>query len=229
MRIRLKFLLICRSIGRCCGCYPIPLAGTEIKKGCALASPRNIRPWRGHYFYVNHSDQRNIQEVGFWQVSEAILKVALTVCRRMKVKPHHLQNRVVMTHTAVMWPTLCNPTLIPSTNRPPQTNSAVPKTTIPFLGRRVHTAYLLTRRAWLSPYLGPNMSSGLTHWSNCSSVKNPSFRAACFSVSPSLCAILAICVALSYPIWGFKAVTSISDFFIRLLMLSTLASMPATQ
>ena len=44
---------------------PIPLAGTEIKKGCALASPRNIRPWRGHYFYVNHSDQRNIHEVGF--------------------------------------------------------------------------------------------------------------------------------------------------------------------
>lgn len=104
LRIRLKFLLICRSIGRCCGCHPIPLAGTEIKKGCALASHRNVQPCRGHYFYVNLSDQRNIHEVGFCQVSEAILRVALAVCRRLKVKPHHLQNHVVinMTHTEVM-------------------------------------------------------------------------------------------------------------------------------
>lgn len=43
------------------------------------------------------------------------------------------------------------------------------------------------------------MSLGLTHWSNCSDVRKPSFTAASFSVVPSLCAVLAILAALSYP------------------------------
>lgn len=49
-------------------------------------------------------------------------------------------------------------------------------------------------------YWGPNMSLGFTHWSNWSDVRNPSFRAASFNVVPSLCAVLAILAALSYPV-----------------------------
>lgn len=41
------------------------------------------------------------------------------------------------------------------------------------------------------------MSSGLTHLSNSSSVKYPSFNAASFSVDPSLCAVLAIFAAFN--------------------------------
>jgi len=39
------------------------------------------------------------------------------------------------------------------------------------------------------------MSSGLTHLSNSSSVKYPSFNADSFSVEPFLCAVLAILAA----------------------------------
>src|SRR5207237_4241550 len=45
--------------------------------------------------------------------------------------------------------------------------------------------------------LGPVMSSGRTHWSNCSAVRKPSLSAASFKVVPSWCAVLAIFAALS--------------------------------
>src|SRR3954471_12587988 len=46
-------------------------------------------------------------------------------------------------------------------------------------------------------FFGPTMSSGRTHWSNCSEVRKPSFSAASLRVVPSLCAVLAIFAALS--------------------------------
>mmetsp|Transcript_18731 Transcript_18731/g.38023 ORF Transcript_18731/g.38023 Transcript_18731/m.38023 type:complete len:205 (+) Transcript_18731:99-713(+) len=56
---------------------------------------------------------------------------------------------------------------------------------------------------------GPVISSGLIHSSNCSAVRNPLATAASFSVVPSLCAFFAMTLALSYPMCGFRAVTSI--------------------
>jgi len=44
-------------------------------------------------------------------------------------------------------------------------------------------------------YLGPNISSGLTHLSNSSSVKYPSCKAVSLSVDPFLCAVFAILAA----------------------------------
>lgn len=53
--------------------------------------------------------------------------------------------------------------------------------------------------------------------------------AAYFNVVPSLWAFFAIAAALSYPIYGLRAVTSIKDSFIILLILSLFASIPTTQ
>src|SRR5947207_2297561 len=63
----------------------------------------------------------------------------------------------------------------------------------------------------------------------CSSVKYPNFIPASFKLVPSLCAVLAILAALSYPILGFKAVTSIKDSFKSCEMRFSLAVIPLTQ
>ncbi len=58
---------------------------------------------------------------------------------------------------------------------------------------------------------GPIISSGRTHSSNCSLV-NPSSKADIRNVIPFSCAFFAIFAALSYPMWLFNAVTSMSEF-----------------
>jgi len=72
----------------------------------------------------------------------------------------------------------------------------------------IRTEYLASARV-CSRQEGPIICSGLTHSANCSSVSNPSSSAAAFSVVPSACAFFTTLAALSYPIWGFNAVTSI--------------------
>src|ERR1035437_3960739 len=58
----------------------------------------------------------------------------------------------------------------------------------------------------------PIISSGRTHWSNCSLVSKPKPNAASRNERFSFNAFLAILAAFSYPICGFKAVTSIREF-----------------
>ena len=55
------------------------------------------------------------------------------------------------------------------------------------------------------------MSAGFTQASNWAPVTCPSSIAAAFKVSPFLWACFAIWAALSYPMCGFNAVTSMSD------------------
>ena len=78
-------------------------------------------------------------------------------------------------------------------------------------------------------YVGPSMFSGLTHSSNCSAVRKPSLRAASFSVVPSWWAVLAKTAALSYPMWGLRAVTSINDSLSSFSITALLALIPITQ
>ena len=59
---------------------------------------------------------------------------------------------------------------------------------------------------------GPIICSGRTHSSNCSFVNSSSERADSRNVMPFSCAFFAIFAALSYPIWLFNAVTSMSEF-----------------
>ena len=59
---------------------------------------------------------------------------------------------------------------------------------------------------------GPIICSGRTHSSNCSFVNSSSSRADSRNVMPFSCAFFAIFAALSYPIWLFNAVTSMSEF-----------------
>lgn len=47
----------------------------------------------------------------------------------------------------------------------------------------------------ITVYFGPNISSGLTHWSNCSGVKIPSLMAVSLKLPPSLWAVFAIWAA----------------------------------
>ena len=58
-------------------------------------------------------------------------------------------------------------------------------------------------------HFGPIMFSGRTTRSNVASSTNPSAMASSLSVVPFLCAVFATVVALSYPIVGASAVTSI--------------------
>lgn len=65
---------------------------------------------------------------------------------------------------------------------------------------------------------GLSMSSGLTHWSNYSAVRNPSSRADSLREILLWWAFFAILAVLSYPMWGFKAVQSINELFNRWLI-----------
>jgi len=56
------------------------------------------------------------------------------------------------------------------------------------------TFYTYAKSNYLN-YLGPNISSGLTHLSNSSSVKYPSCKAVSLSVDPFLWAVFAILAA----------------------------------
>jgi hypothetical protein len=76
---------------------------------------------------------------------------------------------------------------------------------------------------------GPTISSGLTHASNCSDVKRPSAIPASLRDVSSACAFFAIFAALSYPIWGLSAVTSIKLSRINFVMRVLLGSIPTTQ
>src|SRR6185437_3315087 len=58
---------------------------------------------------------------------------------------------------------------------------------------------------------GRTIRLGSTTRSNSASVTKPSSRAACFKVRSFSIAWCAICEALSYPITGVRAVTSISE------------------
>mmetsp|Transcript_15362 Transcript_15362/g.43800 ORF Transcript_15362/g.43800 Transcript_15362/m.43800 type:complete len:256 (+) Transcript_15362:660-1427(+) len=73
------------------------------------------------------------------------------------------------------------------------------------------------------------MSSGLTQASNSASVQWPRSVAAARRVVPSLWAFLAMLAALSYPMWGLSAVTSIRLSCKSFWILSSLALMPETQ
>src|SRR5713226_8076768 len=57
------------------------------------------------------------------------------------------------------------------------------------------------------------MSSGRTRASNSSPLNTPSLTAASLKLMCSWCAVWATLAALSYPIFGDSAVTSINEFF----------------
>lgn len=71
------------------------------------------------------------------------------------------------------------------------------------------------------------MCSGTTHSWNCSAVTYPLLTAACCKDQPCLCAVLAISLALSYPMWGLSAVTNIKDSCNNCAMRVSLATIPS--
>src|SRR6056297_4026632 len=73
---------------------------------------------------------------------------------------------------------------------------------------------------------GPINRSGRTTSSNVYSSTNPRFTASSFNVVPFLCAVLATLVALSYPIVGARAVTSIRLSRISFSIRASLACTP---
>lgn len=73
------------------------------------------------------------------------------------------------------------------------------------------------------------MFSGFTHSLNCCSVTYPSSKADCFNVRPFLWAFFAIEAALSYPIYGFSAVTNINELLSNSLILFSLGFIPTKQ
>eukprot|EP01139_Manchomonas_bermudensis_P017222 Amastigsp_a516913_19.p6 type:complete len:107 gc:universal Amastigsp_a516913_19:39-359(+) len=73
------------------------------------------------------------------------------------------------------------------------------------------------------------MSAGTTAASNCSAVRSPSARTDSLRVVPCSCARFAAFAALSYPMTGLRAVTSMSDSRMICSMRAVLASSPRTQ
>mmetsp|Transcript_28683 Transcript_28683/g.72021 ORF Transcript_28683/g.72021 Transcript_28683/m.72021 type:complete len:249 (-) Transcript_28683:730-1476(-) len=78
-------------------------------------------------------------------------------------------------------------------------------------------------------YFGPSIFLGTTALSNSSAESRPRLTASSLSVDPFLCAVLAIFAALSYPITGFRAVTSMSDSLSSWLTRSSLTRRPSMQ
>src|SRR5260370_22196046 len=76
---------------------------------------------------------------------------------------------------------------------------------------------------------GGDMYCGRTHESNCSAVRKPSFRAAGRKVVSSLYAAREIFAAFSYPMCGFRAVTSISELSRCSLIRFSFGSIPVAQ
>mmetsp|Transcript_5074 Transcript_5074/g.12715 ORF Transcript_5074/g.12715 Transcript_5074/m.12715 type:complete len:218 (+) Transcript_5074:66-719(+) len=72
------------------------------------------------------------------------------------------------------------------------------------------------------------MRSGRTHSPNWAEVKSPKASPASMSDVPSLCAFFATFVALSYPMCGFSAVTSIRLDAMRSPMRPSFATIPDT-
>src|SRR5437762_8696858 len=82
---------------------------------------------------------------------------------------------------------------------------------------------------WINPLIELYQQKSKKGDGTCSSVRIPNLIPASFKLVPSLCAVFAILAALSYPIFGFKAVTSINDSCKSWEMRFSFAVIPLTQ